>query len=202
MFTGIITDVGSVKSIERTGDARITLKTVFDMDSVDIGASIACSGVCLTVVDKGTDNGGNWFAVDASGETLSCSSLGDWQAGTRVNLERALKIGDELGGHIVTGHVDGVGEIRSIIPEGDSIRMRFSAPDSLAKYIAEKGSVTIDGVSLTVNEVNDTVDGTIFGINIIPHTQEKTAFAKAQVGDRVNLEIDILARYVARMNEV
>lgn len=198
MFTGIITDVGSIRSISHDGDTRIVLNTVFDTDTIDIGASIACSGVCLTVVDKG----GDWFAVDASAETLSCTNLGDWAEGIRVNLERALKIGDELGGHIVTGHVDGMGTIVSISPEGDSIRMRFEVPDTLAKYIAEKGSVTINGVSLTVNEVIDQgKDQTVFGINVIPHTQEKTTFADVKQGDRVNLEIDILARYVARMNE-
>lgn len=196
MFTGIITDVGQVKDLSQSGDTRITLNTAFDTDTIDIGASIACSGVCLTVVDKGAD----WFAVEASAETLSCTNLGDWIKGTRVNLERAMKLGDELGGHIVTGHVDGVGKILSITPEGDSIRMTFEAPKVLAKYIAEKGSVTINGVSLTVNEVTDG-DQTCFGINIIPHTQENTTFSDARVGDRVNLEIDILARYVARMNE-
>ena len=196
MFTGIITDVGHIKDLSEGGDTRITLNTAFDTDTIDIGASIACSGVCLTVVDKGAD----WFAVEASAETLSCTNLGDWIKGTRVNLERAMKLGDELGGHIVTGHVDGIGKILSITPEGDSIRMTFESPQTLAKYIAEKGSVTINGVSLTVNEVTDG-DQTSFGINIIPHTQEKTTFSEAKVGDRVNLEIDILARYVARMNE-
>jgi len=198
MFTGIITDVGSIKSLTHQGDTRIILKTNFDTDTIDIGASIACSGVCLTVVDKGDD----WFAVDASAETLSCTNIGSWSKNTRVNLERALKVGDELGGHIVTGHVDGVGEILSIEPEGDSLRISFSVPMNLSKYIAEKGSVTINGVSLTVNEVKD-IDQkqTIFGINIIPHTQEKTTFSDVKLGDEVNLEIDVLARYVARMNE-
>ena len=198
MFTGIITDVGRVKNIAHKGDTRIILNTAFDTASIDIGASIACSGVCLTVVDKGSD----WFAVDASAETLSCTNLGDWVEGTRVNFERAMKVGDELGGHIVTGHVDGMGEIQSITPEGDSVRMLFSVPQNLAKYIAEKGSVTINGVSLTVNEVIDEDQKTsVFGINVIPHTQEKTTFSDVKVGDKVNLEIDILARYVARMNE-
>ncbi len=198
MFTGIITDVGTVKSITHTGDTRILLNTAFDTDTIDIGASIACTGVCLTVVDKG----GDWFAVDASAETLSCTNLGDWVEGSPVNLERALKIGDELGGHIVTGHVDGIGEILSITPEGDSIRMRFSVPQKLARFVVEKGSLTINGVSLTVNEViDDNQKQTTFGINVIPHTQEKTTFAVSKVGDKVNLEIDVLARYVARMNE-
>ena len=198
MFTGIITDVGSIKSIIPKGDTRIILNTAFDTETIDIGASIACSGVCLTVVDKGRD----WFAVDASGETLSCTNLGGWSEGTRVNLERALKVGEELGGHIVTGHVDGMGEIISVTPEGDSIILQFSTPQNLAKYIAEKGSVTINGASLTVNDViDDAQKQTVFSINIIPHTQEKTTFSDAKVGDKVNLEIDVLARYVARMNE-
>ena len=198
MFTGIITDVGRVRNIAHKGDTSIILNTAFDTASIDIGASIACSGVCLTVVDKGND----WFAVDASAETLSCTNLGDWVEGTRVNFERAMKVGDELGGHIVTGHVDGMGEIQSITPEGDSVRMLFSVPQNLAKYIAEKGSVTINGVSLTVNEVIDEDQKpSVFGINVIPHTQEKTTFSDVKVGDKVNLEIDILARYVARMNE-
>ncbi|MBL4894956.1 MAG: riboflavin synthase [Emcibacter sp.] len=198
MFTGIITDVGRVRNIAHKGDTSIILNTAFDTASIDIGASIACSGVCLTVVDKGSD----WFAVDASAETLSCTNLGDWVEGTRVNFERAMKVGDELGGHIVTGHVDGMGEIQSITPEGDSVRMLFSVPQNLAKYIAEKGSVTINGVSLTVNEVIDEDQKpSVFGINVIPHTQEKTTFSDVKVGDKVNLEIDILARYVARMNE-
>ncbi len=198
MFTGIITDVGTIRKISRNGDARILLNTLFDTNTIDIGASIACSGVCLTVVDKGDD----WFAVDVSAETLSCSNLGDWTEGVPVNLERALKVGDELGGHIVTGHVDGVGEVLSITPEGESKRFCFSVPANLTKYIAEKGSITINGVSLTVNEVIDEKDKTsFFGINIIPHTQEKTTFSEMQKGNRVNLEIDVLARYVARMNE-
>ncbi|MCF6214807.1 MAG: riboflavin synthase [Emcibacter sp.] len=198
MFTGIITDVGTIRKISRDGDTRILLNTLFDTKTIDIGASIACSGVCLTVVDKGDD----WFAVDVSAETLSCSNLGDWTEGGPVNLERALKVGDELGGHIVTGHVDGIGEVLSITPEGESKRFYFSVPANLAKYIAEKGSVTINGVSLTVNEVIDEKDKTsFFGINIIPHTQEKTTFSEMKKGDKVNLEIDVLARYVARMND-
>ena len=198
MFTGIITDVGSIKSIRHEGDTRIQLNTEFDTTTIDIGVSIACSGVCLTVVDKGD----SWFAVDASGETLSCTNLGDWVVGTRVNLERALKVGEELGGHIVTGHVDGLGEVLAVTPEGDSVILQFSVPQTLAKYIAEKGSVTINGVSLTVNAVSDNDQKkTVFSINIIPHTQQNTTFSDIKTGDRVNLEIDILARYVARMNE-
>jgi len=198
MFTGIITDVGSVRSLEKTGDTRIKLGTAYDTATIDIGASIACSGVCLTVVDKG----GDWFAVDASAETLSRTNLGHWREGSRVNLERALRIGEELGGHIVTGHVDAVGKIISLAPEGESIRMQVEIPRALAGYIAEKGSVTIDGVSLTVNEVTDRKENTIFGINIIPHTRENTGFSDAKIGDNVNIEVDILARYVARMNEL
>ncbi len=198
MFTGIITDVGAIRKISRDGDMRVMLNTSFDTKTIDIGASIACSGVCLTVVDKGDD----WFAVDVSAETLSCSNLGGWTEDLRVNLERALKVGDELGGHIVTGHVDGVGEVLSITPEGESKRFCFSVPANLTKYIAEKGSVTINGVSLTVNEVIDEKGKTtFFGINIIPHTLEKTTFSEMKIGDKVNLEIDVLARYVARMNE-
>lgn len=199
MFTGIITDVGTIQSITEKGDSRIVIKTAYDTQSIEIGASIACSGTCLTVVDKGED----WFSVDVSAETLSCTNIGTWAEGQAVNLERALKVGDELGGHIVTGHVDALGKILIISPEGDSLRMQFSVPDTLAKYIAEKGSIVINGASLTVNEVIDQDGGqTLFGINIIPHTRENTTFSSAKVGDAVNIEIDILARYVARMNEV
>ncbi|MGK2285903.1 riboflavin synthase [Pedomonas sp. V897] len=198
MFTGIITDIGTVRSIEPRGDTRIVLGTAFDLSTVEIGASIACSGVCLTVVDKGSD----WFAVDASGETLSRSALGSWQVGTPVNLERALKVGDELGGHIVTGHVDAVGRITDIVPDGASRRIRFEAPKGLAPYIAPKGSITIDGISLTVNAVEDGPDGVLFEVNVIPHTQSCTTLGRAKVGDPVNIEIDVLARYVARLKEV
>lgn len=197
MFTGIITDVGTVKSVEKSGDTRFVLATAYDAASIETGASIACAGACLTVVDKGTNGGGSWFAVDASAETLSCTGLGDWTPGTRVNLERSLRVGDELGGHIVTGHVDGVAEIASIEPEGDSLRFRFAAPDNLGRFIAPKGSVALDGVSLTVNEV----EGSGFGVNIIPHTRANTSFGEAAVGQRVNLEVDVLARYVARLGD-
>lgn len=198
MFTGIITDVGEVVSLKKNGDTRIAIRTEYDTSTIDFGASIACSGVCLTVVDKGD----NWFSVDVSGETLSCTVLGSWGAGTKINLERALKVGDELGGHLVTGHVDGIGEIISIEQDGDSKKIIFSLPRQLKSYLAEKGSVTINGASLTVNDVKDQKDGpTLFSINIIPHTQEKTTFATLKAGDHVNLEIDILARYVARMHE-
>ena len=198
MFTGIITDVGTVRAIDKRGDTRMVIATHYDTASIEIGASIACSGACLTVVDVGED----WFAVDVSAETLSRTSLGGWRPGSPVNLERALKVGDELGGHIVTGHVDGLGEVVSIISEGDSRRFTFAIPKALAPYLAAKGSVAINGVSLTVNEVEDNADGAAtFGINIIPHTQEHTTFGSAKVGERVNIEIDILARYVARLNE-
>ncbi len=199
MFTGIVTDVGTVASATAGGDTRFVLNTRYDVSEVEIGASIACSGVCLTVVDKGrTDDGGNWFAVDASAETLSCSNLGDWGEGSPVNLEKSLKVGDELGGHIVSGHVDEVAKIANIRPEGDSLRFEFLVSDGVKKYIAPKGAVALNGVSLTVNQV----DGNCFGVNIIPHTQKMTTFGSASAGDRVNLEIDILARYVARLNEV
>ena len=198
MFTGIITDVGTVRAIDKRGDTRMVIATHYDTASIEIGASIACSGACLTVVDVGED----WFAVDVSAETLSRTSLGGWRPGSPVNLERALKVGDELGGHIVTGHVDGLGEVVSIISEGYSRRFTFAIPKALAPYLAAKGSVAINGVSLTVNEVEDNADGAAtFGINIIPHTQEHTTFGSAKVGERVNIEIDILARYVARLNE-
>lgn len=198
MFTGIITDVGAVRAIDKRGDTRLVIATHYDTASIEIGASIACSGACLTVVDVGED----WFAVDVSAETLSRTCLGDWRPGAPVNLERALKVGDELGGHIVTGHVDGLGEVVSIVPDGDSRRFTFAIPKALAPYLAAKGSVAINGVSLTVNEVADKADGSAaFGVNIIPHTQEHTTFGSAKVGERVNIEIDILARYVARLHE-
>lgn len=191
MFTGIITDIGRVRSVERQGDTRFTIETAFDMDAVPIGASIANNGVCLTVVEKGP----GWFAVQASAETLSKTTLGGWVAGTRVNLERSLKLGDELGGHLVYGHVDGVATVADIRPDGESVRLTFEAPAGLEKYVASKGSVALDGVSLTVNEV----DGARFGINIIPHTQIATTFGDLKPGDKVNMEVDMLARYVARL---
>ena len=191
MFTGIITDIGRVDQVEPTGDTKFVIASSYDSASIVIGASICCSGVCLTVIDKAP----GWFSVTASAETLDCTNLADWAVGSSINLERALKVGDELGGHIVSGHVDGVVEISGVVADGDSLRFRFSLPDDLAPYIAPKGSVCLNGVSLTVNEVNE--DG--FGINIIPHTQEMTTFGAAKAGDRVNLEIDVLARYVARL---
>jgi riboflavin synthase len=193
MFTGIITDIGTVRAITRAGDTRFEIATAYDLASVDMGASIACNGCCLTVIEKGKD----WFAIQASAETLSKTTLGSWEQGTRINLERALKIGDELGGHIVSGHVDGLGEIVSITAEGDSKRFRFRVPTELARFIAPKGSVAIDGTSLTVNEV----EGNHFGVNIIPHTQAVTTWGSMTQGQRVNIEIDMLARYVARLTE-
>jgi riboflavin synthase len=193
MFTGIITDIGTVRAIAKAGDTRFEIATAYDLAGVGMGASIACNGCCLTVVEKGAD----WFAVQASGETLSKTTLGQWQKGTRINLERALKLGDELGGHIVSGHVDGVGQITAITPDGESRRFRFRVPAALARFIAPKGSVAIDGTSLTVNEV----DGPDFGVNIIPHTQAVTTWGEIKVGQAVNIEIDMLARYVARLAE-
>ncbi|MEM8554793.1 MAG: riboflavin synthase [Pseudomonadota bacterium] len=199
MFTGIITDMGEVVSATQAGDLRARLASSYDPGTIDIGASIACDGVCLTVVDRGAQDGGAWFDVDVSAETLSKTNLGKvaWGPGRKVNLERALRVGDELGGHIVSGHVDGVAEVVGMADEGDSTRMTFKAPDALAKFIAPKGSVALNGTSLTVNEV----DGPTFGINFIPHTKAATTWGTTQVGDAINLEIDTLARYVARLQE-
>ena len=175
MFTGIITDIGTVRSREDRGDTRLVIATRYDTATIDLGASIACSGACLTVVDKGADADGHWFAIDASAETLACTAPGMWDAGRRLNLERALKVGDELGGHIVTGHVDAVGTIVSVVPVGDSVTVTVAAPAALAPHIAPKGSITVDGVSLTVNDVTDQPDGSAhFTLNIIPHTQAMT----------------------------
>lgn len=192
MFTGIITDVGTIETAEVRGDLRVRVASGYDMATVDLGASIACSGVCLTVVDKGE----GWFVVDVSGETQSRTAP-MWTAGTRLNLERALKVGDELGGHIVTGHVDGLGTVTAAVPDKGSTRYTIAVPKKLAPYLSEKGSIAINGISLTVNEVADTAEGTTFGVNIIPHTATHTAMFAA--GDTVNLEIDILARYLGRM---
>lgn len=194
MFTGIVTDIGQVRKIERRGDMRARIGTRYDMKTVDMGASIACDGVCLTVVEKGDD----WFEVDASAETLSKTNLNRWAEGTRINLERALRVGDELGGHIVSGHVDGVAEVVEMHDDGDSTRVTLRAPAELARFIAPKGSVALNGTSLTVNEVSDST----FGINLIPHTKEVTNWGSVVAGDLVNLEIDTLARYVARLNEM
>jgi len=196
MFTGIITDVGHVLALENRGDLRARIATGYDISGIDIGASIASDGVCLTVVDKGTDPQG-WYDVDISAETVSKTSLAAWVVGKRVNLERALKVGDELGGHIVSGHVDGVAEIVEMVDEGDSTRVTLKAPDDLARFIAPKGSVALNGTSLTVNEVDDAR----FGINFIPHTKSVTTWGDAKVGDAVNLEVDTMARYVARLQD-
>ncbi|WP_147124366.1 riboflavin synthase [Shimia ponticola] len=193
MFTGIVTDVGRIKALTPQGDLRARIETAYDMATVDMGASIACDGCCLTVVDKGD----GWFDVDISAESLSKTNLGTWTIGDSVNLERALKVGDELGGHIVSGHVDGVAEVIALTDEGDSTRVRFKAPSELAKFIAPKGSVALNGTSLTVNEV----EGDVFGVNMIPHTKQVTTWGGVAVGDAVNLEIDTLARYVARLAE-
>lgn len=198
MFTGIVSDVGSIESVENQGDLRVRVATAYDTSGVDLGASIACSGVCLTVVDKGP----GWFAVDVSAETVSRTAQGQWTEGRALNLERALKLGDELGGHIVTGHIDGIGEVVSVTPEGGSHRVVIAAGPELAPYLAPKGSITVDGVSLTVNTVDDTATGCTFGLNIIPHTAEVTTFRTLQTGQAVNLEIDVLARYLGRMKDV
>ncbi|MDZ7588579.1 MAG: riboflavin synthase [Parasphingorhabdus sp.] len=195
MFTGIITAIGTIRKIEQRGDMRATIGCTYDMASVDIGASIACSGVCLTVVEKGAD----WFAVDISAESLARTAGHSFAEDGQLNLERALKVGDELGGHIVTGHVDGVGQVTAIEPIGDSHRVTISVPDDLAAYVAPKGSITVNGVSLTVNTVEDASTGSSFTLNIIPHTWNVTTFANLKAGDDVNLEIDVLARYLARM---
>ncbi|MGS4983621.1 riboflavin synthase alpha chain [Pseudosulfitobacter pseudonitzschiae] len=193
MFTGIITDIGKVVSLTQSGDLRARIETAYDTDGIDMGASIASDGVCLTVVALGD----NWYDVDISAETLSKTNLGAWTEGKRVNLERALRVGDELGGHIVSGHVDGVAEVVSVTDEGDSTRVQLRAPAALSRFIAPKGSVALNGTSLTVNEVQ----GDVFGINFIPHTKEMTTWGDVAVGDAVNLEIDTLARYVARLAE-
>ncbi len=203
MFTGIITDIGAVETAEQRGDLRLVINCSYNMDDVAIGASIACSGVCLTVVDKGNRENSGWFAVDLSGETVACSANNLWSQGTKLNLERALKVGDELGGHIVTGHVDGVGHVVSIGNEGDSWQITIAAPAALAPYIAAKGSITLDGVSLTVNAVSDQKDGTAhFTLNIIPHTAVMTTLGRLKTDQHVNLEIDVLARYLKRMEDL
>ena len=197
MFTGIVTDIGTVEAIDTQGDLRVRVATAYDTATVDLGASISCSGVCLTVVDKGP----GWFAVDVSGETVSRTAKGMWTAGRKLNLERALRLGDELGGHIVTGHVDGVGRVSDSVEVGGSHRVSIAAPRELAAYIAPKGSITVDGVSLTVNEVADD-KGVTFGVNIIPHTAAVTTFGDLRPGQQVNLEIDVLARYLQRMESL
>ena len=195
MFTGIVSDIGAIERIERQGDMRVVVATAYDTATVDLGASIACSGVCLTVVDKGP----NWFAVDVSGETLSRTAQGQWTQGKRLNLERAMKLGDELGGHIVTGHIDGIAEVIGVCADGDSRRIGLRVPAEIAPFLAAKGSVTVDGVSLTVNDVRDDGDTTHFSVNIIPHTQAMTTLGALESGQAVNIEIDVLARYLQRM---
>ena len=198
MFTGIITDIGRIEAVEARGDLRLRIACGYDMAGVDLGASIACSGVCLTVVDKGD----NWFAVDVSAETQNRTPAELWSQGGRLNLERALRVGDELGGHIVTGHVDGVGSVVGVAREGDSTRVTIEAGAELAPYIVEKGSLAIDGVSLTVNEVETLPGGFVrFGVNIIPHTAAQTTFGDVTANRQVNIEIDILARYLGRILE-
>ena len=195
MFTGIVTDIGTIESIDQRGDLRVVVSTSYDTATIDLGASIACSGVCLTVVDKAPGR----FALDVSGETVTRTAHAQWTVGRRLNLERAMKLGDELGGHIVTGHVDGVGHVVSVALEGGSHRVFVTVPTDLAPFMATKGSVTVDGVSLTVNSVEDTADGTVIGLNIIPHTAAVTTLGGITEGQRVNIEIDVLARYLQRM---
>lgn len=203
MFTGIVTAIGTIKSIEDRGDMRAVISCPWDPETIAIGASIACSGVCLTVVDKGGQKGDAWFAVDISGETVSRTAQDQWTEGRKLNLEPALKLGDELGGHIVTGHVDAVGRIASKTDVGGSHRLEILADKSVAPYVAEKGSITVDGVSLTVNDVADEANGDVrFALNIIPHTGEVTTLGTLAEGDSVNLEIDVLARYLKRMQSL
>lgn len=203
MFTGIVSAIGTIRESRQTGDLRAVITCPYDPAGIAIGASIACSGACMTVVDKGGVAGDAWFAVDISAESVARTVPGRWEQGRQLNLEAALKLGDELGGHIVTGHVDGVGSVASIEPVGDSRRFTIAAPKELAPYIAPKGSITVDGVSLTVNDVSDDADGTCrFTLNIIPHTAEVTTIGALRAGDRVNLEIDVLARYLQRMQSL
>lgn len=203
MFTGIVTAVGQIREARQSGDLRAVITCPWDPAGIAMGASIACSGVCLTVIDKGGREGDAWFAVQISAESVTRTVPGRWAEGTSLNLEQALKLGDELGGHIVTGHVDGVGTVASITPEGDSLRFVIAAPAELAPYLAPKGSITVDGVSLTVNDVADQSDGSChFMLNIIPHTAEVTTIGALKAGDGVNLEIDVLARYLQRMQSL
>ncbi|WP_394648448.1 riboflavin synthase [uncultured Sphingomonas sp.] len=195
MFTGIVTDIGTIERVEERGDRRVTIATAYDTAAIDLGASIACSGVCLTVVETQPGR----FMVDVSGETVARTAPDQWRVGRRLNLERAMKLGDELGGHIVTGHVDGIADVIDVTAEGDSRRITFRVDAALAPFLATKGSVTIDGVSLTVNAVDDAADGTHFAINLIPHTQSVTTLGALDSGQAVNVEIDVLARYLQRM---
>ncbi len=198
MFTGIITDVGTIAELEQRGDLRARIASAYESSDIDIGASIACNGVCLTVIDTGADAAQHWFDVEISAETISKSNIGAWVNDSQINLERALCVGDELGGHIVSGHVDGLATVVSMQDEGDSTRVTFEAPKHLAKFVAPKGSIALNGTSLTVNDV----DGARFDVNIIPHTKASTIWGQVAVGDSINLEIDTLARYVARLSEM
>lgn len=198
MFTGIVTDIGRIEAAEQRGDLRLRIACGYDMAGVELGASIACSGVCLTVVDKGDD----WFAVDVSAESLARTAPGMWAQGARLNLERALRVGDELGGHIVTGHVDGIGEVEGVLEVGGSTKLTIVAGEEVAPYIATKGSIALDGVSLTVNEVENLSDGVRFAINIIPHTAQQSNLSAIAPGRKLNIEIDVLARYLGRMMEL
>ena len=203
MFTGIVTAIGEISKADQRGDLRLTIKAPLDPDAIAIGASIACSGVCLTVVERGGSKGDAWFAVDVSGETISCTTKDMWAEGAKLNIEPSLRVGDEIGGHIVTGHVDAVGTVVSAAPEGDSTRIDIRAPKAMAPFIAPKGSITVQGVSLTVNAVADEADGScIFTLNIIPHTGEVTTLGALKTGSEVNLEIDVLARYLKRMQSL
>jgi riboflavin synthase len=203
MFTGIVTAVGTIRETRDQGDLRVVIQCPYDPDQIAIGASIACSGVCLTVVEKGGQAGDAWFAIDVSGETISKTAQDQWAAGRKLNLEQALKLGDELGGHIVTGHVDAVGRIASREEVGGSLHVAVTTPAELSPFVAPKGSITVDGVSLTVNAVDDHADGTCtFHLNLIPHTAEVTTLGGLQAGDGVNLEIDVLARYLQRMEKL
>jgi riboflavin synthase len=195
MFTGIVTDVGTVRKAEQRRDLRLVIATAYDLATIDLGASIACSGVCLTVIDKGDQ----WFAVDVSGETVSRTAADHWKDGAKLNLERSLRMGDELGGHIVTGHVDAVAAVTETSPDGDSLKIRLEVPQTLAPMIAQKGSIALDGVSLTVNEVTDEGDRSSFTVNIIPHTAQETTLGEIAVGQQLNVEVDVLARYIERM---
>ncbi len=199
MFTGIVTDIGRIRDVVAAPgrDTRLTVETAYDTDGVAIGASICCAGCCLTVIEKGR----GWFAVEASGETLARTTLGTWRPGRRINLERALRAGDELGGHVVSGHVDGIALVADIRPDAGSRRFAFELPRDLGRFVAPKGSIAVDGVSLTVNEVEDRGQSTRFGVNLIPHTQAVTTLGELEPGARVNVEVDMMARYVARLNE-
>jgi len=203
MFTGIVTAIGTIESVERRGDLHVRIACPFDAHGIAIGASIACSGICLTVVERGEQPGGAWFAVDVSDETVSRTASDMWSQGQRINLEPSLKLGDEMGGHIVSGHVDAVGRVVDWRPEGGSMRITIEAPSELAPFIAAKGSITVDGVSLTVNSVSDRPEGTVhFGLNIIPHSAEITTLGQLRQGAEVNLEIDTVARYLQRMESL